>query len=380
MSKLDSENAGTDNARRNFLFKTAGVIGAAAYAAGTSSDALAAKKAEKAKKEEKKECPKCKKLKIGVFGLDYSFWQGLWNDLLLPTGKFAGTSILNMEMACVWDKDMKKAQDFADKNGCEVVKTYDGMLGKVDGVINGELYNVPWQHLLFKPYIEAGVPCYLSRPWSSKLRDLDFMLDLAAKHNTALIATNTYEHYNEGECFQKEIQKVGKIQAVYGTCSAGDHPHFHLPYLMKRILGFDVDTVALISNDPKKITYMHDLHVYKERDNQPQFTLSMNAHVTNNVFSFTIIGDKATISASMAESSNNMWRFAPQLLDMQKTFETKQNYQPLDVLRKKFESCIAEYYSHYEKGGAPVKVGTVQPDWQYPLWMPNWYSDSDFKS
>ena len=145
---------------------------------------------------------------MGVFGLDYSFWPDLWADLLSPKGKWSGTSFLNIEPSHVWDKDIKKAQAFADKWGCEVVQKYDGMLGKVDGVVNGGFYNVPWQHKMFRPYIEAGVPTYLSRTWSSCLRELDDMLDLDAMHNTPLIATATYEHYDVADHFQRQIKNL----------------------------------------------------------------------------------------------------------------------------------------------------------------------------
>ena len=55
------------------------------------------------------------------------------------------------------------------------------------------------------------------------------------------------------------------------------------------------------------------------------------------------------------------------------------NYQPYDIVRKKFECVLTEYYSHYERGGSPVKVGTVPADFQIPPWKPDWYDDSDFK-
>ena len=43
-----------------------------------------------------------------------------------------------------------------------MVDRYDAMLGKLDVVLNGELNSVPWQHLLLRPYIEAGFPVFCS--------------------------------------------------------------------------------------------------------------------------------------------------------------------------------------------------------------------------
>jgi predicted dehydrogenase len=318
-----------------------------------------------------------KKLRVGVFGLDYSYWPGIWADLLSPTGTHVQTSILNMQVACVWDKDEKKAQDFASKWDCEVVKKYDGMLGKVDGVVNGELYNVPWQHKMFRPYLEAGVPTYLSRPWSTRLRDMDSMLELAAKHNTPLCASATHEHYNEADNFKDKLKNVGEIQTVFATCVANDRPHFHIPFMMMKILGYNVEQISLLTNDPNNSAYLQCTYIYSKTDQQPSYALSMTAAPTD-IYNFTIYGKDGTESARMPGESNFFYRFVPQLIDIQKTLEGK-TYQPLDIVRKKFEAQLAEYYSHYERGGAPVTVGTVPPDWQYPIWKPDWYSDADFK-
>ena len=257
------------------------------------------------------------------------------------------------------------------------MKKYDGMLGKVDGVVNGDLYNVPWQHKLLRPYIEAGVPVYLSRPWSSRLKDMDFMLDLAAKHNTPVCASATYEHYNEADNFKPRLKNVGEIEAVFATCGAGDRPHFHIPYMMMKILGYNVEEVSLMTNDPKKPQYLQATYIYSASENQPPFALTMHGSRAY-VFSFTIVGKQGTERADMPGGSSWYYRFVPQLVDIQKTMEGA-NYQPFDIVRKKFECVITEYYSHYERGGAPVKLGTVPQDWQLPPWKPGWYDDSDFK-
>lgn len=349
-----------NKSRRSFLAKAA-TAGAASLITGAAAQA---------------QINTGSKLKVGVFGLDYTFW-GIWADLLSPKDQHSGTSLLNMVPSHVWDKDMKKAEDFAKKWGCEVVESYDGMLGKVDGVVNGDLYNVPWQHKLFRPYIEAGVPCYLSRPWSSRLRDMDYMLDLAAKHNTPLCASAAYEHYNEADNYQQKLNNVGQIESVYATCGAGDRPHFHIPYMMMKILGYNVEQISMMTNDPKKPLYLQSTYIYGATEKQPPFPLTMH-NTTAYVFSFTIVGKEGTENACMPSGASWFYRFLPQLVDIQKTIEGA-NYQPFDIVRKKFEAVLTEYYSHYERSGTPVKVGTVSPDWQIPPWMPKWYDDSDFK-
>jgi hypothetical protein len=345
------------SSRRTFLKSTAGIVGAASLAAPHAAHAKTSAG---------------KKLKIGVFGLDYTFW-GLWAGLLNPEG----TDFFNMEISHVWDKNTQKAKEFADKWGCKVVKNYDDMLGHVDGVVNGGFYNVPWQHKMFRPYIEAGVPTYLSRPWSSRMKDLNEMLELAAKHDTPLIATATYEHYNEADNFKGQLENVGEIESVYATCGAGDRPHFHIPYMMMKILGDNIEEVSMMTNDPKKPSYLQSTYIYGATEDQAPYALTMHS-LRSYVYSFQINGKLGTENVSMPGNANYFIRFAPQLIDIQKTIATKSNYQPFDFVRKKHEMVMSEYYSHYERGGAPVKVGTVPQDWQYPLWRPDWYDESDF--
>ncbi len=347
-----------NQSRRRFL---AAGAAASALAAGTTQEATAASNDE---------------IKLGVFGLDFTFW-GIWADLLSPTGAHSGTKLLNMRPYYVWDKDKKKAQDFADKWGCKVVKKFDGMVGKVDGVINGDLYNVPWQHKLMRPYLSAGVPVYLSRPWSSRLRDLDEILDLAAKHSAPLIATATYEHYNEADNFKGKLDKLGEIETVQAVCGAGDRPHFHIPYMMMKMFGYDVDTVSMITDNPLKATYLHSTYVMSASEGQKSYTINMDA-LKSFVYQFTAYGTEGTESGCLQGGASWFYRFFPQLMDIQKTFDTKKNYQSFDIVRKKFECVLAEYFSHHERGGTPVKVGSVSQDWQIPPAKPGWYSDSDF--
>ena len=348
--------------RRTFL--GAGAATAATVLTASASEAV--------------ESPSYRKLNIGVFGIDYTFW-GIWADLLSPTGKHSGTSLLNMRPSHVWDKDRKKAEEFAEKWGCEVVDKYDGMVGKVDGVVNGDLYNVPWQHKIMRPYLEAGMPVYLSRPWSSRLRDLDEMLDLAAKYSAPVIATATFEHYNEADNFKSKLGKIGEIESVLAVCGAGDRPHFHIPYMMMKMFGYNVDSVSLLTDNLMKASYLQSTYIYEATEEQKSFAVTMQA-LRSFVYQFTVYGKEGTESGALQGGADYFYRFFPQLMDIQRTIDNKTNYQPLDIVRKKFDCVLAEYYSHFERNGAPVKVGSVPTDWQIPPVKSDWYSDNDFKS
>ena len=316
-------------------------------------------------------------MKIGVFGLDYTFWT-IWADLLSPKGKYLGTSALRMRPTHVWDKNVKKAQEFAKQWDCEVVERYDGMVGKVDAVLNGDLYNVPWQHLMLRPYLEAGTPCFLQRPWADTLQHLDQMLDLAAKHGTPLMATVPFEHHSEADSFAGRLKSVGEIQGVFGAAQVTDEPHFHLPYLLMKILGYDVELVSMIADDVRKVGFLNINYVYPRTEKRRPFVASMHA-ARPDAFRFTVVGDQGTVSASMPATTSYFARFFGQLVDIQKTFEKRTHYQPPEVVRTKFQCLLAAYYSRFERNSSPVKVGSVPADWPLPAWRPDWYDGSEFR-
>jgi len=373
-----SSNHRIPSGRRGFL-KNAATAGAAALVGATASPAAAAIPSPD------------RRLRIGIIGAgDYSFTTYCWSDIIEPykaannekRGTF-GTQLLNMDITHVWDTKPEAAQKFAERMGATAVGAYDGMVGKVDGVIFGGLYEVPWQHRLARPYIEAGIPVYLSRPFAFCLRDIDEILECAAKNNTPILATAKFEHYNEAPALKDKLKSLGEIQCVLATTWTRDFPvHFHLQFMMLKILGYDVDTVALMTDDPMRNNYLQETYLYKGWDGQKPFLCSMQGAATKDSFQITIVGSENTTSASMVRSphwqDSLLFRYAPQVIDMQRTFEGHL-YEPLENIRKKTEIFLTAYYSHLERGGAPVKVGTVPVDWKAPSPMPGWIDESIFR-
>lgn len=362
--------------RRSFL-KMAGAAAAltsAGMASGATVDSMQATTAGAANNPS--DCIPV--MKVGALGLDYSFWQ-LWASTLYPNGRLEGTSILRMRPAYVWDKNKQLAQGFADKWGCEVVDRYDAMVGKVDAVLVGDLVLAPWQHLLLRPYIQAGIPSFLQRHWSDNLVHLDEMLNLAAKHNTPLMATVPFEHNDQGDTAPRQLETAGEVMAAFATAEIPDVPHFHIPYLMMKILGYDVDSISMKTDNIQKTGYLSSDYYYPANDSRKPFVLSMQGAGTD-LFSFNIMCRIANVSSHIPAHANSTVRFLPQLIDIQKTFEKRELYQPLDVIRKKFQCLQTAFYSNSERNGAPVKVGSVPADWSIPAWKPNEYSAADFKS
>ena len=84
-------------------------------------------------------------LRVGAFNVgEYSFW-GIWAPALSAASE-VGSPLLDMRITSCWDVNPKLAEAFAEEYGCAVARNYDDMLGSVDAVAFGGLYEVPWQH------------------------------------------------------------------------------------------------------------------------------------------------------------------------------------------------------------------------------------------
>lgn len=369
------EDSRQESTRRTFI-KTAAAIGAAAVAAGSARESEAAP---------------AKRLRIGAACVgDGSFTSYCWSDIIAPDKApnskqgTIGTPFLNMDITHVWDVNPDVAQKFAARMEATAVPKYDDMVGKVDGVIFGGYYEAPWQYLLARPYVEAGIPVYLGRPFAYRLRDIDELLNLAAKNNAAIIATAKHEHYHEIPALQSRLKSVSPIQCVQATCNSNDFPmHFHTQFMLLRIFGYDVEKVSVITDRDMGSSYLLETFIFKGGEGQKPFACNLQSVTNQDSFSIDIIGRTSRVSATMVRSPN--WkdslliRYAPQVIDMQRTFETKTSWQPLDEVRKKTEIFLTGYFSHLERGGAPVKVGEVSPDWQAPLPKPDWIDQAMFR-
>jgi predicted dehydrogenase len=327
--------------------------------------------------------PPRRKIRVGALNVgQMTFWP-IWAEILSPKGAF-GTSFLNMEITHCWDVDRKLAEKFADKYDCQPVANYDAMVGRVDAIAFGGLYEVPWQHRLARPYVDAGIPTYLSRPFSYRLRDIDSILELAAKRGTPLMATSCQEHLYQATELKKRLSNCGVIKAAHGICSSNEYPgHFHIQWFILKALGYEVDTVSLLTDDELKASYLQETMLFRGGDGQPPYLASLHGVGGSHTLYLKVMGDQGTETITMDRSPDRTEElysyFAPQLVDMQRTFEGN-SYQPFDVIRSKTHAFLAGYYSHLEKGGSLVRLDSVPTDWSPRHFKPSWIDESIFKA
>ncbi|KKL12130.1 hypothetical protein LCGC14_2538840, partial [marine sediment metagenome] len=88
------------------------------------------------------------------------------------------------------------AEELAKKYKCEAVKNYYDMVGKVDGMIFAGFNEVKWWPQLTKPYLEAGIPCFINRPFAYSMKDANTIIKTAKKH-TYFETINKFEAHLE---------------------------------------------------------------------------------------------------------------------------------------------------------------------------------------
>ena len=128
------------------------------------------------------QAPNSEPFRVGFLNVDSYSHMPLWAPHINPRPGEKDTPFTGMRITHCWDIEYEKAKAVAEPYGCEVVKNFDDMLGKVDGVISGGYYNHPWNHILHEPYLEAGLPNLINRPFANSLAKARQMIELAQKN------------------------------------------------------------------------------------------------------------------------------------------------------------------------------------------------------
>ena len=100
-----------------------------------------------------------------------------------------------MVLTHVWSVMPEWAEEFARTFGVKnVVRNFDDMAGKVDGLIIDAFFGTPYYHHLVMPYLEARTPVYLNRPFTDSVRKAKEITAHAAQYGTPVMTGSSFEH------------------------------------------------------------------------------------------------------------------------------------------------------------------------------------------
>ena len=297
----------------------------------------------------------------------------IWGPLINPPGP-PWTRLTGMVMTRVWDKDPGVAAAFAKKYDCRAVRRFDDMAGKVDGVILSDFTSAHYFCDLALPYLEAGTPIFINRPFAYSMRKARTIADLSKKTGTPIMCGDTHEYVKEVNIVRDRVKAMEPIMGVHATNSMSDYPShgIHGIYWLHACLGGGVRAVSYITPDWRKPNGLCVLeYAPRVRDGQV-FYASLHQIVPTSTNAAITLYTKQSRSFHL----DFMWEkgdwdrmvlmFLQPVLAMQKMFETGIMPESHGSILEKTRVFLAGFYSAAEKGGRPVKVEDLPDDWVAP--------------
>ncbi|MGI8483888.1 MAG: Gfo/Idh/MocA family protein, partial [Thermomicrobiales bacterium] len=184
--------------------------------------------------------------KIGIVGSDNSHaiaYSKLVNGDLLMGG--------TARVVGIWGQDPARTQEVATAGQIEtIVDTPDGLLGNVDVVFvvdrHGDLHA---SHAL--PYLEAGIPVYVDKPFAISLTDCRQMLDAAKGSGAFITSMSSLRITPETSALAEQAAEIGDIRAAQfaGPCDFGSEyggPFFYATHVLEialRLLGDEIESI-----------------------------------------------------------------------------------------------------------------------------------------
>lgn len=148
-------------------------------------------------------------MRIGIVGAENSHCAAVARTLNVH--KKCGRA----RVVAVWGETRAFAEKAAEAGRIPaVVRTMEELIGQVDGVMIDHRH--PKHHIqAARLFVEAGVPCFVDKPFSWSVREGWELLELARRRGVPVTSFSTIP---EQESFRKELQaglrKIGELTAV----------------------------------------------------------------------------------------------------------------------------------------------------------------------
>ena len=310
----------------------------------------------------------------------YSHVAAKWAKLMNPKGK--ELALTGMRITHCWDINRDGAKGFAKSYGCQAVKNFDDMLGKVDGIISGGYFSHPWNHVIHMPYLKAGLPNLINRPFSNSLAKANQMLAAAKKHKANILVPSAFEH-NNAISRANAFAKGGKISHYSASCSMNDYPThgIHGLYMVCRAIVDSGHPIEAVSYQTKDWAHPPGLMTLKHRDKKTGKAFYGTLHMVDTGIGRIQIEtrDRGTqtfeVQLGTGKPYDTTVFWAPTLWAYHHMAVHKRPVQTLDQVRNKNQAFMAGWWSHLKQKGNTVKVSDVPVDWEAPVNLPSLPAD-----
>ena len=309
-------------------------------------------------------------IKIGVLSCNQpgTHTWGLWAPLINAVGK---TRTTGMVITHCWDVLEDQKKEFAKKFGCEPVKHFDDMLGKVDGIINGDYYAIMCNHKLNQPYLEAGVPTFINRPFANSMRIAKETIAQAKKGDAPIMSTSSFEYTRDVQVVKHQV-KDWKITGYCADNSMSDYSTHgvHGLWMCLKIIEDPVISAAYLTPDWKKPNGLVVIE-HKARQDESIYYGALqeipggltNAHIKVYTQGARFFEQWLWWERGPHDRDIAMW--TPMLLYFQLMVEKGKAEMPesYESIERKTATYLAAFKSHLEDGGKQVKLADLDDEW-----------------
>jgi hypothetical protein len=162
-----------------------------------------------------------------------------------------GESKLSPERVAGFTEQMKKF-------GVALVDRPADMVGKVDGMLI-EAVDGTVHYERAKPFLEAGIPCYVDKPYACSVDDAKKMAELAAKKNLPIFSSSSLRYAPEVVAYVAAAQKHGKLAGclAYSPASLSPIPERNAGLFHYGIHGVEM-LYTLMGPGCRRVTCTHD--------------------------------------------------------------------------------------------------------------------------
>lgn len=314
-------------------------------------------------------------LRVGCLNvMTYSHLPHWWGPLINPREAQKDLAFTGMRMTHCWDLEAEHAKQFAQKFGCAAVERFDDMVGEVDAIISGGYHCHGWNHILHEPYLKAGLPNLINRPFSNALAKANRMIDAAQTHGTPILNPSAYEHNDTIDRAQAWV-KENKVLCYNATTAAEDYPTHgvHGVYMVVKVIAEAGNPIVSVSyraqrwdRTPGVLTFEH-----RDAEGRPFFgTLHLvpDSLGTIRIHTAETYGGKGFeiyTGSSRLYGRTSFW--GPTLWQFEKMARTGVMPESYDQILHKQQVFLAGWYSMLKRQGGAVRLDEVPEDWQSPI-------------
>ena len=301
---------------------------------------------------------------IGMVGSRHgAHTQNIWGQKWNPDDEHIRTTGINCRY--VWCLRQEDKDFYREKYGLEPVKNPEDMIGHIDGVVVDDFYGTPVNHLMAKPFLEAGVPTFVNRPCSTSLDKARFLTQTAEKHKTPLMSGSTWEYAESTNDVRMSLKDVKDIKgyAAYNSMTDFYTHGVHGIYYIYACLRDEIKkgrgkalAASYFTPDWRKpngcITFEHEKPggVYYGSLHEPR---GANARAYIKVFCNRPFDVEGKIPASPGHFMYGTWNIMQ--LVLQEMFETKKSPEKSFDILEKTTMFLMAFKSVLERNGGMVR-------------------------